>query len=104
MAKQVQKMEETRPAKPPSKEAMTERQEDTTRQSPIQPDLVSFQVASFWEAAVVGMMSFALYVKTLPPSVVGGDSGEIVVSAWKLALPHPPGRVALRFSLPCIAL
>jgi hypothetical protein len=47
----------------------------------------------FWGAATVGFLSFILYVATLPPSVVGGDSGEIVVSAWKLALPHPPGRV-----------
>jgi hypothetical protein len=45
----------------------------------------------FSGAAIVGILSFSLYVGTLPPTVVGGDSGEIVVSAWKLALPHPPG-------------
>jgi len=33
----------------------------------------------------------ALYVHTLPPTVVGGDSGEIVVAAWKLVYAHPPG-------------
>jgi len=42
-------------------------------------------------AVCVGVLSFLLYVATLPPTVVGGDSGEIVVAAWKLALPHPPG-------------
>ena len=59
-----------------------------------------------------GLMSAVIllvYWKTLPPTVrshvtrrhesvmiqllqiVGGDSGDIVVSAWKLSIPHPPG-------------
>lgn len=42
------------------------------------------------------LASFLLYFCTLPPTVVGGDSGEIVVAAWKLALPHPPGELACR--------
>ncbi|EKX49689.1 hypothetical protein GUITHDRAFT_135861 [Guillardia theta CCMP2712] len=41
-----------------------------------------------------GLMSAVIllvYLKTLPPTIVGGDSGDIVVSAWKLSVPHPPG-------------
>ena len=48
-------------------------------------------IASGLVTASVGALSFLLYLITLPPTVVGGDSGEIVVSAWTLALPHPPG-------------
>ena len=46
------------------------------------------------EAAAVALLFFyalGVYVLTLPPTVVGGDSGEIVVAAWTLAVPHPPG-------------
>lgn len=43
--------------------------------------------ASASAAAIV----LAIYVWTLPPTVVGGDSGEIVVAAWKLVFAHPPG-------------
>jgi len=49
------------------------------------------------DVAVVALFFFgtlALYIFTLPPTVVGGDSGEIVVAAWTLAVPHPPGCVA----------
>jgi hypothetical protein len=40
---------------------------------------------------VAALLIFVLYVWTLPPTVVGGDSGEIVVAAWKLVYAHPPG-------------
>lgn len=46
------------------------------------------------EAAAVALLflySLGVYALTLPPTVVGGDSGEIVVAAWTLAVPHPPG-------------
>ena len=33
----------------------------------------------------------AVYVETLQPSVPGGDAGELIVEAYQLGLPHPPG-------------
>ena len=41
--------------------------------------------------AAATALVLGLYVGTLSPSVVGGDSGEIVVAAWKLVFAHPPG-------------
>ena len=41
--------------------------------------------------ALLFLYALGVYVLTLPPTVVGGDSGEIVVAAWTLAVPHPPG-------------
>ena len=42
-------------------------------------------------ATITSVLVLAVYVFTLPPTVVGGDSGEIVVAAWKLVYAHPPG-------------
>jgi len=39
--------------------------------------------------AFVGL--FALYVATLAPSVMGGDSGELTAAALTGGVPHPPG-------------
>lgn len=36
-------------------------------------------------------VSALLYLKTLAPSVVGGDSGELMAAAHVLGVPHPPG-------------
>ena len=51
--------------------------------------------AAYDEDPVICLASTALvltiYIWTLPPSVVGGDSGEIVVAAWTLVFAHPPG-------------
>ena len=33
----------------------------------------------------------AIYVKTMYPTISGGDSGELVVSACNLGAAHPPG-------------
>jgi len=44
-----------------------------------------------WQAPVAALLVLGIYVRTLPPTVVGGDSGEIVVAAWKLVFAHPPG-------------
>jgi hypothetical protein len=39
----------------------------------------------------VGLFSFLVYYGTLYPTVAGGDSGELVVSAFQLGITHPPG-------------
>lgn len=39
----------------------------------------------------VAIAALVLYVRTLAPSVVGGDSGELIAAAHVLGVPHPPG-------------
>ncbi len=42
-------------------------------------------------ALVVGAVSFALYLRTLAPDMLSGDSGEFQFAAWRLGLAHPTG-------------
>jgi len=42
-------------------------------------------------AAGCAALSFAVYFKTLYPHVPGGDSGELIASAYQLGVAHPPG-------------
>jgi hypothetical protein len=42
-------------------------------------------------AAGVGAVAFGLYVLTLAPTVTFVDSGELIVAAHELGVPHPPG-------------
>src|SRR5512133_831789 len=45
-----------------------------------------------WLAPVVALATLAvLYVITLAPSVMGGDSGELTAAALTGGVPHPPG-------------
>lgn len=37
------------------------------------------------------VVAFAVYVRTLEPSVPTGDGAELVTAAWLLGVPHPPG-------------
>jgi hypothetical protein len=46
----------------------------------------------FWICPLIAFVSLlALYVATLAPSVVGGDSGELTAAALTGGVPHPPG-------------
>ena len=40
---------------------------------------------------LVGVASLVVYVRTLHPSVPGGDAGELIVAAARLEVAHPPG-------------
>ncbi|KAM4662867.1 protein O-mannosyl-transferase TMEM260 [Discoglossus pictus] len=40
---------------------------------------------------VVFMCVSAVYIRTLHPSVPGGDSGELITAAYELGVAHPPG-------------
>ena len=42
-------------------------------------------------AAALGVIILAVYVRTLAPTVAGGDSGELITAAYTLGVPHPPG-------------
>jgi len=44
--------------------------------------------SAFWTACVI---SFAVYLYTLAPTVTLEDSGELAVAADSLGVPHPPG-------------
>ncbi len=50
---------------------------------------------SKWErlavALAVSLCALVTYVATLAPTVVGGDSGELITAAVTLGIPHPPG-------------
>jgi len=62
-----------------------------------QPDLLSSEQPTLFGrrdgiAPLVAFVSLlALYVVTLAPSMVGGDSGELTASALGGGVPHPPG-------------
>ena len=40
---------------------------------------------------LAGLAALAVYVRTLAPTVVGGDSGELIVAAAVRGIAHPPG-------------
>ncbi|NOZ06997.1 MAG: DUF2723 domain-containing protein [Chloroflexi bacterium] len=42
-------------------------------------------------ALILGLLAFALYVRTLAPGLLGGDSGEFQMAAWLGGLAHPTG-------------
>ncbi|XP_036910264.1 transmembrane protein 260 isoform X2 [Sturnira hondurensis] len=44
-----------------------------------------------WGAVAVFTAVAAVYTHTLPPSVLGGDSGELITAAHELGVAHPPG-------------
>lgn len=44
-----------------------------------------------WAAVAVFGAALAAYLRTLYPSVPGGDSGEFIVAASRLGVAHPPG-------------
>ena len=41
--------------------------------------------------AIAGLSVFLVYLRTLAPGVVGGDTGELVTVAYRLGVAHPPG-------------
>ena len=42
-------------------------------------------------AALVFIIALALYIATLPPSILPGDSGELIAASHTLSIAHPPG-------------
>jgi hypothetical protein len=42
-------------------------------------------------ATILGAIFFALYLRTLAPGLLPGDSGEFQFAAWQLGLAHPTG-------------
>eukprot|EP00475_Leptophrys_vorax_P037040 TRINITY_DN6334_c0_g1_i1.p1 TRINITY_DN6334_c0_g1~~TRINITY_DN6334_c0_g1_i1.p1 ORF type:complete len:741 (-),score=147.68 TRINITY_DN6334_c0_g1_i1:51-2273(-) len=52
--------------------------------------VVSSRQRLAWFVAVVSIV-LAVYQKTVYPSVSGGDAGELIVSACRISVAHPPG-------------
>ncbi|MFP4501616.1 MAG: protein O-mannosyl-transferase family [Candidatus Hydrogenedentota bacterium] len=50
-----------------------------------------FTRADLFTAGACTLAALAVYVVTLAPTVTGEDSGEFIVSAYALGIPHPPG-------------
>lgn len=42
-------------------------------------------------ACATFLIVFYVYFNTLAPTVTGEDSGELILAAWSLGIPHPPG-------------
>ena len=57
----------------------------------MQPGVTHAQRESGAEAVVAAAAAAALYVSTLAPTVQAGDSGELILAAQSLGIPHPPG-------------
>lgn len=51
----------------------------------------SFRLPHIPTVVSVAVSSFIVYFSTLPPTVVGGDSGDIVVAGVTGSVAHPPG-------------
>ncbi len=47
--------------------------------------------SNLWPAAYCWLMTYVLYVTSLPIMVTGEDSGEFIGAAYFLGIPHPPG-------------
>jgi Tfp pilus assembly protein PilF len=56
---------------------------------PSQPE--TFQKSDLTAAAIVFVITTAVYIATLAPSVTLEDSGELITAATKFGVPHPPG-------------
>lgn len=55
---------------------------------PARPGFTRADWAVAFSAAAVALV---VYVRTLAPALTGEDSGEFIVSAYALGIPHPPG-------------
>ena len=50
-----------------------------------------FQRSDLTATAIVFVVTTAVYIATLAPSVTLEDSGELITAATKFGVPHPPG-------------
>jgi hypothetical protein len=73
------------PPPPPAAPPTTGTSPPAHARSPARPGL------ALLAALLAGIAGAALYVRTLAPSVQGGDSGEFQFVAHILGIPHPPG-------------
>ncbi|MCX7840916.1 MAG: DUF2723 domain-containing protein, partial [Anaerolineae bacterium] len=53
--------------------------------------LTTTRVTERWLAPLLGLGAFVLYLRTMPPTVLDGDSGEFQYMAYILGVPHASG-------------
>jgi dolichyl-phosphate-mannose-protein mannosyltransferase len=49
------------------------------------------KLLEFGLPAIAGLGIFLIYLRTLAPTIVGGDTGELITVAYKMGVAHPPG-------------
>jgi hypothetical protein len=54
---------------------------------PAEPSALATRLA----AGICGLVALGVYLRTLSPTVAGGDSGELITAAHVLGIVHPPG-------------
>ncbi len=59
--------------------------------APAIPSSAPFSRSEQTIAVFCGLAAFAVYFRTLGPTITGEDSGELVTAAWSLGIAHPPG-------------
>lgn len=65
-------------------DAATAAPEEVSGEQPSKP-------LKWWLPALTGLAVFLIYLRTLFPTVAGGDSGELVATACATGVAHPPG-------------
>lgn len=64
---------------------------ETSVPAPAVPLSTPFERGDYLVALFCGLAAFAVYWRTLGPTITGEDSGELVTAAWSLGIAHPPG-------------
>lgn len=62
-----------------------------TAQAPVPDRIVTLGRGEWGALFLVFAAALALYLRTLPPTFTGEDSGELIAAAYTLGIPHPPG-------------
>ena len=60
-------------------------------QAPTPESSAQLDQRTLFGAALVFLTTIAVYLRTLPPTVTGEDSGEFVAAAYTMGIAHPPG-------------
>ncbi len=59
--------------------------------TPLHPHTPTLRTGDYLLALASGVLAFMLYLRTLAPGLLGGDSGEFQFAAWLGGLAHPTG-------------
>jgi len=62
-----------------------------TGRLPAPKNPVKLTRAHFAAATACSLLTFAIYFRTLGPTVTGEDAGELVTAAYTMGIAHPPG-------------